>query len=76
MELRFVFSEGLSLRISRLSLTRNSELEGLKERIRKSFKEAERPVSERWESMLEGEGLVNFFPFKGEIKLFLKVINS
>ena len=41
MELRFVFSEGLSLRISKLSLTRSSELEVHEERIRKSFKEAE-----------------------------------
>ena len=59
--------DGLSLEIKRVYLIRSSRVEEQEERILKSSREAERPVSERCDSMLSGEGLRRFLPVRAEI---------
>ena len=56
------FSGGFSLLIKRLSLTKSSKVELDEVKVQKSSMEAVWPVSERWESVLEGEGCESVFP--------------
>ena len=59
-------SDGLSLRISRLSLTRSSELKEEEDKMVKSSGETGCPVSQRCDRMLVG-GLTRFLPVSAEI---------
>ena len=54
------FKEGLSLEMTRLSLTKSSEAEEQEDRILKSLSDAMWPVSVRRVKMLEGDGLTTF----------------
>ena len=60
-------SDGLSLRISRLSLTRSSELKEEEDKMVKSSGETGCPVSQRCERMLVGGGLTRFLPVSAEM---------
>ena len=61
------FKDGLSLEIKRLSLIKSSGVELQEERILKSSRDAEWPVSVRCDRTLDGEGLRLFLPVRAEI---------
>ena len=60
-------SDGMSLWIRRLSLTRSSELKGEEDKMEKSSGETGCPVSLWYDRMLVGEGLPRFLPVSAEM---------
>ena len=61
------FKDGLSFEIRRLTLIKSSRVELQEERILKSSRAAEWPVSVRCDRTLDGEELGRFLPVRSEI---------